>query len=139
MIINIVNFCNPVGITNQIIGLTWTHGHTRGGIRCRGGVNIPCRLATPAVISLSDSGKRSNPQSKSVCQGRSNKWNEVQLAALSLMEGYTGTLDRYNDRRGRSPDQRVKRGLTIGSIYRAVPVNSEDYSQQMKRKVFIQT
>jgi hypothetical protein len=47
-------------------GLTRTPGYTRGGIRCLGGVSIPCRPVTVAVRPISLSSKRSNSCSESV-------------------------------------------------------------------------
>jgi hypothetical protein len=56
------------------LGITQTPGYTRGGIRCVGGVTIPCRLITPALIPIlvSKLGTRNNPQSKPMCPRRSN-------------------------------------------------------------------
>jgi hypothetical protein len=44
-------------------------GYASGGIRCQGGVNVPYRPVTP-TRNLSKSGKRNNPQSKSVWKGK---------------------------------------------------------------------
>jgi hypothetical protein len=42
------------------LGKPYTPGQTRDGIRCLGGIRIPCRTVTPAVIPISKSGKQSN-------------------------------------------------------------------------------
>jgi hypothetical protein len=34
-------------------GRTWTSEYIRGGIRCLGGISIPCRPVTPAVSHFS--------------------------------------------------------------------------------------
>jgi hypothetical protein len=42
-------------------GRTRTSEYIRGGIRCHGGVSIPCRSITPAVRPFSRLGKRYEP------------------------------------------------------------------------------
>ena len=37
-----------------------THGYTRSGIMCLGGISMPCCLVTPAVSKWSETGKRNN-------------------------------------------------------------------------------
>jgi hypothetical protein len=51
-------------------GRTLTSEYIRGGIRCHGGVSIPCRPVTPTVSPISTFDRRYHPQSRSVCQER---------------------------------------------------------------------
>jgi hypothetical protein len=70
-------FETQVEITSKRINLlTRTPRHTRGGIRCLGGVSIPFRLVTLAVSPVSWSWVRSYPLLKSVCQIQSYYWYE---------------------------------------------------------------
>jgi hypothetical protein len=70
-------------------GQTRTFRYTRGLIRCRGGVSIPCRLVTPIVNPIARSGKNSRNQ----CQEQAKNWHETHQTAFSLMEGCTAKLD----------------------------------------------
>jgi hypothetical protein len=77
---------------NLRIGQARTSGYTRGGIRCLGGENIPCRLVTPAVSPNSSGTNRSQDQCIK------NDWYETHQTSVGLKEGCTGKLDRCNDR-----------------------------------------
>jgi hypothetical protein len=70
----VINLISAVGNTNQRMGQTRTHGHTRGCVRCLGGVSIPFQLVAPAVSLISRSGKRYESKSRSECQERLNDW-----------------------------------------------------------------
>jgi hypothetical protein len=58
----------------EISGIIRIPGYTGGGIRCQGGVSIPCWSITPALSPVPWSWMQSYPLSKSVCQVRSNYW-----------------------------------------------------------------
>jgi hypothetical protein len=62
----------------------WITGYIRGAIRCLGEVSTPCRPVTPAVGPVSRSGKRNKPQSKCVCQERSDSWYKLQSTPDSI-------------------------------------------------------
>jgi hypothetical protein len=49
-------------------GRTWTSEYIRGGIRCQGGVSIPCWPVIPALSPIFILDKLNEPQSISVCQ-----------------------------------------------------------------------
>ena len=86
----------------EVNGLTRTPGHTGGGIRCLGGVSIPCRPVTPAVspiplsIIIMNAGLSS---SKSVCQVRSNYWYEKCQTTYGSMKIRNYKLDHCNGHR----------------------------------------
>jgi hypothetical protein len=67
---------NPYEIQIRNIGQTRTPGETRGGIRCVGGVSIPCWPVTHAVSPISKSGKRS--QNQYVKTAEEMLWNNGQ-------------------------------------------------------------
>jgi hypothetical protein len=117
----VINLMSPSGNTIHWNGRTRTSKYIRGGIRCHGGVSIPCRPVVFAVhpisklkiskIRVSKLGIRNYPLSKSV---RLVKWTEksavknqcpVQIMQSSMVKirhaqthGNTrgGTRDLFN-------------------------------------------
>jgi hypothetical protein len=78
---------------------TRTPRNTGGGIRCLGGASIPCRLVAPAVSPVPLSWMRSYPLSKSVCQVRSNYWNEKCQTTYGSRKVCNYELDHCNGHR----------------------------------------
>jgi hypothetical protein len=70
-----------------------------GGIRCLGGVSIPCWSITPAVSPVPWSWMRSYPLSKSVCQVWSNYWYEKCQTTYDSMKVCNYELDHCNGHR----------------------------------------
>jgi hypothetical protein len=83
----------------EINGLTRTPGYTGGGIRCLGGVSIPCWSITPIVSPGPWSRMRRYPLSKSVCQVRSNYWYEKCQTTYGSMKVCNYKLDHCNGHR----------------------------------------
>jgi hypothetical protein len=66
---------------------TRTSEYIRSGIRCHGGVSIPCWPFTPAVSPISTFDKRYDPSSRSVCQERLKDWYETYQTTCGPMKG----------------------------------------------------
>jgi hypothetical protein len=89
-----------VGNTNQRSKwATRTPGYTGDGIRCLGGVSIPCWSITPAVSPVPWSWMRSYSLSKSVCQVQSNYWYEKCQTKYSSVKVCNYKLDHCNGHR----------------------------------------
>jgi hypothetical protein len=80
-------------------GQTGTSDHIRDGIRCLGVVSIPCRPATLDASTISGSGKRYEPLSRSVCRERLNDWYETYQTACGSKEGCMAKPDYCNDQK----------------------------------------
>jgi hypothetical protein len=90
-------------IIHSKIRITRIPGNTRGGIRCRGGLSIPCRPVTPAVSPVSWSWMRNYSLSKigvpiqsnycyETCQRDCRNPCNVNLFVSSLLDSITDRI-----------------------------------------------